>query len=105
VWRTQTPSRAAFFEWSAALGKSQEAACYCDRRMICVIRLVSLWIIFFSTATWLLLCGALSSFVSSCPRLCPDELLLVVLWKAEECYGVKNSVYWPLLVPLERNEK
>jgi len=29
----------------------------------------------------------------------------VVLWKADECCGVENDAYLPLLVPLERKEQ
>jgi hypothetical protein len=42
-------------------------------------RLVSLWIIFFFTATWLLLCGVISLVVSGCIGLCPDGFSICLL--------------------------
>jgi hypothetical protein len=51
-----------------------EAACYCDKQMLCVRKLKSLWTIFFSIATWLLLCRVLYLVVSGCFGLCSDGL-------------------------------
>jgi len=80
VWRTQAPLRAAFFVWTAALNKILTQDNLRKRHVIvinrcCMCKKIDLQIISFSTATWLLLCGILSSIVSVYLGLCQDGLL------------------------------
>jgi hypothetical protein len=78
VWRTKAPLRAAFFAWSAALGKILTMDNLRKRHVIVVDRCCmckrneSPWTIFFFIVTWLMPFGLPFSVVLDCLGLCLD---------------------------------
>jgi hypothetical protein len=102
VWRTQAPSRAAFFIWSTTLGKILIVDNLRKRHIIIVDRCCLCKRDEESVDHLLLHCDLV------CLGLCLEELstccLLVEVWKAEECCDLEDGAHLHFLVCLEGNK-
>jgi hypothetical protein len=127
VWRTQAPSRTAFFSWLIALGKilfliskrtlgkilmvdnlrkRNISSLWID--VACVREMRKLWITFFFTVMWLPLCGFTFLLDLVCLGLCLKELSIYLLVGGSlEGQGVllfEDGAYLHFLVRLERKK-
>jgi hypothetical protein len=111
VWRTQAPSRAAFFVWTVAIGKILTLDNFRKWHVIVINKCYMCKKTGESVDHFLLHCDVASALWSSLQSF-RDVLgyaqtgyrlacLLVVLWKANDCCGLENSAYLLLLVLME----
>jgi hypothetical protein len=114
VWQTQAPLRAAFFAWSAVLGKiltldnlKKRHVLVMDR-FACIRGMGSPWTTFFFFVTWLMpfaLPFQSFWFVLGYAQTCSQAVyLLVDLWQSAECYSVEDGAYVPFMVFMEDKE-